>query len=752
MTDKTDLVVGALGTRIRLYGDIPSEVSATLVDLLEPDRRDELPTLSVQKRPGGWRVEGSPETTSALATTPMALADDLVAGLNRLGLNGDRSRLHLHAGVVQRDSDGIILCGPSNSGKSTLTATLVELGCDYLTDETATIIPGTSTVPAYPKPLALRGWAVSRYAKVTQASADARHIIPASSLGKLTSATRPSVIVFPQYHPDNGLAIRPIEPQEAVHRMVEDLLDGERFGSAALDELVMLVNRCTTWSVDFSNVESAAFAVLDMPAKQGTQFSRRWDEGHVRVASVGDREVHLDLEAKHLYSAPISASARVIIDGGELRYPNPDVLRALEILGSTGVPVALAGIGAVALDHPEGAQLGSIKPEIVVPRMRFGDAYRTLVENDVEMSSLTLREWPFEVCFKINLALLHGGFESPVLDPIDRFIDLARRIPEKSAMDQVSKCASSMTVPRALPLLADLQVRIEELGMADTWPDIIRRLACQVPGLPEAILSTVVPVVRPTDEYVLATPPVLDTDWCEHVARRPTAPWTPGAPSLLELASTLGTGPQFHEFLLRAVKMLGPLQTVWWLAINGSGWLLRFPLTNDAIGIIVDGSVASPHHPTDARWCGLRGQPDLSVIAEIGRPVGSSPSCATAVISCGTETHLTEVRISLTMSLIEQQVADLRRRSASVFTSSTTIDTQLTSVHRATWVKRSDVDALILHGVPAERLDNADMSADAFDAIQRLVTPESGIGGGLIDVEFAQNGTDDTVRAIGGCI
>lgn len=62
----------------------------------------------------------------------------------------------LHAGGVRTPSGRtVLISGPEEAGKSTLTAALVSAGCDYLTDELAGIQPHSGNALAYPKPLEL---------------------------------------------------------------------------------------------------------------------------------------------------------------------------------------------------------------------------------------------------------------------------------------------------------------------------------------------------------------------------------------------------------------------------------------------------------------------------------------------------------------------------------------------------------------------------------------------------------------------
>lgn len=62
----------------------------------------------------------------------------------------------LHAGVVSWIDKGIVICGASNMGKSTLTLNLVENGFKFLSDEVASIDLSTCELSPFPRALGFR--------------------------------------------------------------------------------------------------------------------------------------------------------------------------------------------------------------------------------------------------------------------------------------------------------------------------------------------------------------------------------------------------------------------------------------------------------------------------------------------------------------------------------------------------------------------------------------------------------------------
>ncbi|MCP5027200.1 MAG: hypothetical protein GY929_13040, partial [Actinomycetia bacterium] len=80
----------------------------------------------------------------------------LVTQITRRSLDHTPELLHIHAGTVAHQDQGLMVYGPSFAGKSTMVGALVQAGCAFLSDESAAIDPATARVRGWPKPLSLR--------------------------------------------------------------------------------------------------------------------------------------------------------------------------------------------------------------------------------------------------------------------------------------------------------------------------------------------------------------------------------------------------------------------------------------------------------------------------------------------------------------------------------------------------------------------------------------------------------------------
>ncbi len=142
---------------------------------------------------------------------------------------------HLHAAAVRLGEATLLLPGSKGAGKSTLTAALVHAGAAYLSDDVVFLDERCRAVPL-PVRLAVKegSWDVVaalfpelRRAEIsTLRTAPIRYIDPEpqgapGEAGK-TAPHPVNAIVFPRYRPEGPAELRPLPPEEALIRLVED--------------------------------------------------------------------------------------------------------------------------------------------------------------------------------------------------------------------------------------------------------------------------------------------------------------------------------------------------------------------------------------------------------------------------------------------------------------------------------------------------------------------------------------------------
>ncbi|MBK7321881.1 MAG: hypothetical protein IPI82_05375, partial [Candidatus Microthrix sp.] len=215
-----------------------------------------------------------------------AFLTQVVHRLNRLALDLDPHRLHLHAAAVTRvDGTGVLIVGASGAGKSTLATDLLLRGSAYLGDElialgaatsalgTDEVRPASGQVVGYPKPISLKGTSVVRFRDLMPMhTAEGRAELPASSVGEVVGDASVGVVVFPRYVAGATSASTCIGPTEATRMLLSSTMDAERYGARSLAVLAGLAVSATCVALTVGDDADAAariVASIDCPAGAG---------------------------------------------------------------------------------------------------------------------------------------------------------------------------------------------------------------------------------------------------------------------------------------------------------------------------------------------------------------------------------------------------------------------------------------------------------------------------------------------------
>lgn len=231
--------------------------------------------LGLQLRPLQSRIEIWSNGHFICSADPPDLVDALIRTLNRLVLDSDHQRLHLHASCVELSGCGILVAGPSGSGKSTIALGLIKSGALYLTDEIATVVPGIPTVFGYPKPLTLKsdvGLDLFKPRPPVEQSSSERSTITASLLGSVGSRTHVDHVIFPSHQSMGARRLTRISHAEASRRLLADSMDSARLGAGSLDAIAHVVRSASCWELTYPDLESAVemIGALTKPRVQRT--------------------------------------------------------------------------------------------------------------------------------------------------------------------------------------------------------------------------------------------------------------------------------------------------------------------------------------------------------------------------------------------------------------------------------------------------------------------------------------------------
>ena len=182
--------------------------------------------------------------------------------------------LLLHAAVLDKNGNALILPAHPGSGKSTLCAALSLKGWRLLSDEFGMIEPETGNVISIPRPIALKNQSIEvirgRFTHATigplfpeTRKGTVAHVQPnRQSVDGIRTPARPRWIVFPKYQADAALTLSPFAKPQSFMRLANNSFNYEVLGVRGFETVRRLIRQCDCRRLEYGNVDEAR-AVLD---------------------------------------------------------------------------------------------------------------------------------------------------------------------------------------------------------------------------------------------------------------------------------------------------------------------------------------------------------------------------------------------------------------------------------------------------------------------------------------------------------
>jgi len=182
----------------------------------------------------------------------------------------------IHAGAVCHEQSCLLLPGAPGSGKSTLTAALMNAGLTYLTDELVLLMPDTHMVRPLPVSLGLKcgSWSVLAQAFPTlevlpvylQADGtEVRYLPPPESQLPKDLGYPIRSLVFPMYEAGVQTRLARLSAAKALHRLAEAgyAISGQ-LDTEVVAELIDWISRLECYELRLGDLDSAVFLVKEL--------------------------------------------------------------------------------------------------------------------------------------------------------------------------------------------------------------------------------------------------------------------------------------------------------------------------------------------------------------------------------------------------------------------------------------------------------------------------------------------------------
>jgi len=186
--------------------------------------------------------------------------------ISRLVAVCDRG-LVLHAAALAWQGNGLILCGKSSSGKSSLAAWLTAEGFQYLTDEIIELPLNGDMIHGLPRSITLKHGSAFIW-KSRLPNIETQGFLSFEDGGAwidpylfhqdaVAKSSTPQVLVFPQYQADAPLQTQKLTTAEALFRLLEALVNARNLPGHGMEGATRLAKQVKAYSLTYSDIEEA---------------------------------------------------------------------------------------------------------------------------------------------------------------------------------------------------------------------------------------------------------------------------------------------------------------------------------------------------------------------------------------------------------------------------------------------------------------------------------------------------------------
>jgi hypothetical protein len=180
----------------------------------------------------------------------------------------------IHGGAIERDGEGIVLCGPSGSGKSTLTAGLVSAGHGYLADDLAAISAPDGMIVPWPAPMSLKPGSfeviaphrpdLAQAPRYRTKGVEARLLAPPPAAFDMAPVPM-RYLIFPRFTSGASPELEALTSFQALERLLADRIwMGHPITAERVSALVALLDRTPAFQAVYGTLEDGMRLVEDV--------------------------------------------------------------------------------------------------------------------------------------------------------------------------------------------------------------------------------------------------------------------------------------------------------------------------------------------------------------------------------------------------------------------------------------------------------------------------------------------------------
>lgn len=183
-------------------------------------------------------------------------------------LNGAATtHLIFHAAALAHNNNGVILCGQSGSGKSSLAAWLTASGFQYLTDEVVALPIDGEEISGLCRSVVLkrgsafiwRRWLVENQSdNFLQFKDGSAWIAPTLfNANAVRAKVVPRVLIFPRYIAGAELNVKRLNAAESLFQLLQSLVNARNFPDGGISAAARLARQVSAFNLIYSDIEGA---------------------------------------------------------------------------------------------------------------------------------------------------------------------------------------------------------------------------------------------------------------------------------------------------------------------------------------------------------------------------------------------------------------------------------------------------------------------------------------------------------------
>lgn len=177
--------------------------------------------------------------------------------------------LQLHAAVLERHGQAVILPGDPGAGKSTLTAALTLSGWRLLSDELTLIDRNDGHIVALARPISLKNQSIEIIrafdshailgdpARDTHKGTVSHLRPPVESVARMHEKAIPAHVVFPRWRADAETSLKPHSKAHAFMHAANHAFNFSLLGRLGFELTTNLIDRCACWDFEYSQLDEA---------------------------------------------------------------------------------------------------------------------------------------------------------------------------------------------------------------------------------------------------------------------------------------------------------------------------------------------------------------------------------------------------------------------------------------------------------------------------------------------------------------